>query len=109
MAKKARTKAEQEDMSLIASIGCIVEINHTDEWGFTNKVFCGKCAELHHPLDGVGIGEKSSDKDVIPLCPEHHRTGGLGVAIHAGQESWERKFGTEAELLIKRNELLGRY
>ena len=44
---------------------------------------------------------------VIPLCPEHHRTGGKGVAIHAGQKTWEAIFGTEEELIEKRNQLLG--
>jgi hypothetical protein len=38
---------------------------------------------------------------VIPLCHAHHRTGGHGVAVHAGRRTWEDKFGTEDELLTQ--------
>ena len=107
--KKTRTKAEQADMDLIASLGCVVDVDEPDEWGFENKVRCELPAELHHPLEGAGMGAKNPDEDCIPLCHKHHRTGGKGVAIHAGQEQWEGLFGTEAELLEKRNELLGRF
>jgi len=36
---------------------------------------------------------------VLPLCPPHHRTGGLGVAIHDGRETWEKRYGSEESLL----------
>lgn len=29
----------------------------------------------------------------------HHRTGGYGVAIHAGQKTWEKRYGTQRDLL----------
>jgi hypothetical protein len=44
------------------------------------------------------MGLKS--KDVIPLCHPHHRTGGYGVAFHAGRKIWEKTFGTQRALLL---------
>lgn len=86
------TKAEREHMTRVGRLGCIVCLNL--DYGPTP-------AELHHPRAGQGTGQKASHMDVIPLCPTHHRTGGHGVAIHAGQKTWEAKFGTEAELLAQ--------
>lgn len=93
----------------LAELGCIVDVEVEDEWGIKTKERCEQPAELHHPTKDAGMGQRSPHEYVIPLCPKHHRTGGHGVALHAGQETWEKKFGTEAELIIKRNELLGRY
>ena len=40
--------------------------------------------------------------------PFHHRLGGYGFAVHAGRKEFERKFGTEHELLEQtRRELDG--
>jgi hypothetical protein len=64
-------------------------------------------AEIHHPRALGGMGKRASHLDVIGLCAAHHRTGGYGVALHAGQEAFERRFGTELELLAKVREQLG--
>jgi len=45
------------------------------------------------------MSQKASHFLAIPLCPAHHRTGGKGYALHAGQEMFERNFGTEPQLL----------
>lgn len=29
----------------------------------------------------------------------HHQTGGYGIALHAGRAEWERRYGTQFELL----------
>lgn len=42
---------------------------------------------------------RASHFDAIPLCAMHHRTGGYGVAIHAGQKTWKAKFGKQHDLL----------
>lgn len=88
--KPARTKAVKEHMSKVAALTCVVCRNI----GSGNTP-----AELHHPRFLAGLGMKSSDTDVIPLCPAHHRLGGYGVAYHAGPQEWERRYGTEEELL----------
>ena len=54
-----------------------------------------------------GMAQRASHFDVLPLCHVHHRTGGHGVAFHAGQEAWEAKFGTERELLAAVRGLIG--
>ena len=81
---KYKTKSERDYMSRVASIGCIC---------------CGQPAELHHPRKHTGLGLRSSNFDVIPLCPTHHRLG--KVSIHLGKAQFEHKFGTEKELLKK--------
>jgi len=45
------------------------------------------------------MAQRSGNYLVVPLCKLHHQDGGLGVAIHAGQETWERCYGSELELL----------
>lgn len=61
-------------------------------------------AEVHH----IGDTSERSDLLVIPLCPAHHRSGGSGVAYHAGPKRWEALYGTELSLLAKTLELLER-
>ena len=70
----------------VAELGCII---------------CGNPAQLHHPRFSCGLSQRASDWLVIPLCPEHHQTGGYGMAIHAGQATFEQNYGTEADLLAK--------
>ena len=53
------------------------------------------------------MGKKSHYKLGIPLCPDHHQNGGYGVALHAGKETFERNFGTEAHLLKQTYSRLG--
>ena len=74
--------------NLVADLGCAVH-------------GCGKQAMLHHPRFAAGAGQKSSDWLVIPLCSDHHQHGGHGVAIHAGQTTFERLYGTEEKMLAQ--------
>ena len=83
-------KSEKEHLSKVASIGCIVCMNQGNE---------GTPAEIHHIRHGNGMSQRASNYESIPLCHIHHRTGGYGVAIHAGKKEFERLYGTEAELL----------
>lgn len=89
--------AERLHLSRVASLGCIV-----------CRITFGEFtpAEIHHPRAGMGMSQRASHFDSIPLCHVHHRTGGYGLAIHSGQKTWEAKFGTETELLDKVRELL---
>lgn len=85
------TKDEQEYQKRVRELGCII---------------CERPASLHHVRTGVGKGQKSSEYDVLPLCPDHHLWGGHGVAFHAGKETWQGMYGTEAELLEQVKEKL---
>lgn len=89
--------AERLHLSRVASLGCIV--CRITGYEFTP-------AEIHHPRTGMGMSQRASHFDAIPLCHIHHRTGGHGLAIHSGQKTWEAKFGTETELLAQVKELL---
>jgi hypothetical protein len=79
-------KAECQYLTNLAYLGCII---------------CEGPAEMHHPRGDQAIAPRADHMEAIPLCPAHHRTGGHGVALHAGQEAFEAKYGTEAELLEK--------
>lgn len=106
--KRNATKAEKEFMSQIAALGCIVDVEVIDHYtGFVEKVRCEMPAEIHHPRGDVGMSQRAAHEEGLPLCHKHHRTGGFGVAFHAGKGVWQKTFGTEKELLEKRNILLG--
>ena len=82
------TAAEKRHFAKVAELGCIV---------CKNNMYEGSPAEIHHIRANAGAGQKS--KEVIPLCHIHHRTGGYGVAFHAGKNAFEDEYGTELELL----------
>ncbi len=89
---KAKTAAESDYMGRVARMGCIV---------CRNLGYGESPCELHHPRTGAGGGQRSAHTDVIGLCPNHHRLGGHGVAYHAGPEEFERRYGTELELMAQ--------
>ncbi|MDQ7101923.1 Ref family recombination enhancement nuclease [Serratia sp. MF2] len=96
--KKNRTKKEKEHLEKLVELGCIVCLNEFEVYSLP---------EIHHIRSGQGAAQRSDDSEAIGLCHPHHRTGGPGVAIHAGQKTWQAKFGTERELLAKTKTLLG--
>lgn len=91
-------KAERMWRNKVARLGCIVCLNAGHE---------GTPAELHHIRRGQGLAQRAPEFEVIPLCPFHHRTGGPGNALHAGQRTWEATYGTERELLAQVQGLCG--
>jgi len=99
--KKKPTKAEREHMGRVAALGCIVTLLPSLDRR------CGRPAECHHIRHQVGAGRRSSHFQTIPLCPEHHRLGNHGIAFHAGKVVWEKRFGTELQLLDQTRQLLG--
>ena len=79
------TKAEKKYLDRVANLGCYI---------------CGQIAEIHHIRTGQGLKRAKHD-EVIPLCHIHHRTGGFGIAIHAGIKTWQDNFGNELDILEK--------
>lgn len=75
---------------MVASLGCIVCRN----LGYGNSP-----AVIHHVRIAQGVSQRAPNGLIIPLCPNHHNMGGNGVAIHSGQSTWEKLYGTEEELL----------
>ncbi len=85
-------------MSRVAELGCIVSVG---------GIRCEAPCELHHVTIRKGMGLRASHKDILGLCPKHHRTGGFGVAVHAGVRTWEANWGTQEDLLALTREMLG--
>lgn len=98
MTKKSTTLAEKAHLRRLADLGCIACL---EVFGYASP------AEIHHPRSGQGVGQRAGHFEAIPLCAQHHRHGGYGVAIHAGQREWEKRFGTERELLAAVRRRLG--
>ena len=91
------TKEEKKHLNNVQRLGCIVCMH----MGFSQTP-----AEIHHIRDGMGTAMRSTHFRVLPLCPHHHRTGGLGEAFHGGPTTWEKKFGRETDLLDEVYQLL---
>lgn len=89
------TKRRHKDK--VANLGCIL----------CRHLGLGETpAQLHHPRAGMGMGQRASDFDVIPLCHEHHlgKTGIHGM----GTKAFTAKYGlTEKDLLDMTREVAG--
>jgi len=85
------TKSEKRYIDKVTSLGCVV---------CRNLSYGKSPAEAHHIRTGFGL-ERAPNQLIIPLCPTHHRLGGIGVAFHAGQKSFESIYGTELNLLAQ--------
>ena len=83
-------KAEKVHLEKVSQGGCVV-----------CRLFLGidsGACEIHHVREGKGT-TRASHFEVLGLCTPHHRTGGYGVAIHAGREEFVRRYGSEGELM----------
>jgi len=89
--KKVKTKAEKERLQTIAEMPCYACFQDGLEVS----------SEVHHIRSHTGIGLKSSDFMTIPLCPRHHRYG--KVSVHLGKVDFEKRYGTQKEILKKVN------
>jgi len=89
-------KDEKRHLSAVAALGCCI----CRRMGFMDTP-----AEIHHIRYGTGKGQRASDFDTLPLCPEHHRgkTGLHGL----GSKGFVTHYGvTEHELLEEVQKLL---
>lgn len=97
--------------------GCYEEMKEKDRTRFNEMVNVGcivckreygmySVPEIHHLRSGRGVGQKKDHTRTIPLCPQHHRTGGYGTAFHAGQKEWESRHGKEDALLYETDKIL---
>ena len=85
------TRDEKRHLDKVQGLGCMA--------GACTNMRCGAPAEIHHIRTGKGMAQRATHFEVIPLCPDHHRNGGYGVALHAGQQAWESIYGSELDLL----------
>ena len=89
MAKKRPNKVERERLKTIGEMPCYACFQDGRE---TN-------AEVHHIRKHTGMGLRPSHFDTIPLCSGHHRTN--KISVHLGKKEFERRYGTEQEILEK--------
>lgn len=94
--KKHKTNDEKSHLKRVAALGCIACLS----MGYEDTP-----AEIHHLRNGAGAGQKSSHFRSIPLCLHHHREG--ENAFHKSKVNFENDFGTEEDLLIVVNTMLG--
>ena len=81
------TKGDKKIMNYMAQVyGCVV--CRREGHGFVE-------ANIHHLRTGMGMSQRN--KLYIPLCWNHHQHPKHG--IHGGTKSWQKKYGTELELL----------
>jgi hypothetical protein len=97
MVKKKATAAEREHMDKIANMDCII--------------YNGDCAGhtiVHHKTN-AGMGLRASHFDTMPICWAHHDAQtslDFGHSVHKGTKVFEKRYGTQAELLKKTNQML---
>lgn len=77
----------------------IIDPSYLDAVAALGCCLCGQPAQIHHVRAGEGAGQRASDYRAIPLCQKHHQSGGYGIAIHAGKDTWENNYGTEEHYL----------
>ena len=88
----SRPKELRAYMDAVASLGCLA-------CRMEGKP--GVPAQLHHPRGKVGLGQRGSDLEVIPICAAHHT--GLGQkrgfpSIHMNPRAFRAAYGTEEAL-----------
>lgn len=64
---------------------------------FGHSLFNDYCS-IHH-VDGRT--KPHAHWYVLPLCGQHHQTGGEGVAVHHNKSRFERRYGRQDELLSR--------
>lgn len=83
--KRPRTEQEKGHMGRIAALPCCISDHN-----------CAGHIEVHHITGGKSQNQKNSDFETLPLCQAHHKNGNHGIALHAGVETWEATYGTQA-------------
>ena len=91
MAKKRPNKVERERLKTISEMPCYACFIDGKEVS----------SEVHHIRKHTGMGLRPSHFDTIPLCSGCHRTN--KISVHLGKREFERRYGTEQEILEKVN------
>ncbi len=97
------TKADEDHKARLREMGCIVCRLHLHVY---------TPAVPHHLREQTGAALRASDLEAIPLCPPHHQfADGTAkfhgeIGYHFSPETFERRYGTQRELLNIVTELL---
>lgn len=93
--RRAAATEERAYLSLVASLGCLACLKD----GVVDTP-----AEIHHSRlrpDGTayGTGIRASHREVVPLCPPHHRGGVPGVlSRHLDEAAFIARYGDDLRL-----------
>lgn len=91
------TKAARLHLARVAALGCIVCRNEG----------LGESPAAAHHINAHAMGRKASHFETIPLCPPHHQyADGTAryaghIAVHVSLVEFERRYGTERDLLAQ--------
>jgi hypothetical protein len=94
MSLQSKTKAEAEHLQRVTELPCCVP-------------GCYHQVQAHHILR---VGRRISHWHTIPLCFDHHQAQSrlpYGFAVHKGTKEFEKRFGTQWEMLERTCETLG--
>lgn len=95
--KKTKTKEEKIYLSKVAKLPCSISDKN-----------CGGRVEIHHRTN-AGMGLRASHYDTMPLCFNHHSAQtplAFGDAVHKGTKTFEKKYGTQDDLIKQTQEML---
>jgi hypothetical protein len=95
---KPPTKLESEWMDRIANYGCIAcKLDGIPD----------SPASVHHIVEG---NRRLGHLFTLPLCYTHHQGGGLiAPSVHQAKRTFQKRYGTERELLARLQVELGVY
>jgi len=84
-------KADRDYLDAVIRDGCVL----CEFLGFGQSP-----AEVHHQRTGTGAARRASHRQVVALCPRHHRIG--PVAFHVmGRKAFERLHGITELALVE--------
>lgn len=94
-----KRKRDKKHLDRVAALNCIVCLN--EGLGPTP-------AQIHHIRTGYGVSQRAPDDETLPLCISHHQYSAEGeIAYHDRPKEFERRYGTELELLEQVRRMLG--
>lgn len=84
--KSHKSKNEKDYLHAVALLPCCI---------------CGHWpVEVHHQRTGIGLGQRASHFNTLPLCLNHHR-GKEGIHT-LGRKAWEKHIGTTELQLVRK-------
>ena len=89
---KPKRLVDPEYRERVRALGCVACWLDGDGW---------VPAQIHHPREGQGMGQRAGDDKSIPLCEANH-TGLVQSgkpSIHGSKPEFVARYGTEKDLL----------
>ncbi len=94
--KPPKVKADPKHMHAVKCLPCVIcnAPPPSDAHHCTHRPM----ADEPHGYDRIpGAGQRSGDRDTIPLCKRHHQDG--PEAIHNGKKTWRDRHGPDYQFI----------